>query len=166
MYVARPSWVHDRKTTIRTMRETAYRGRPGPFAAAAAGRAAAASIRSRMRGRAGRNSPAARAAGTRNTAAAGRPYRDTRKIAAGAPTAKPRLPPTEKSDIPVARLSATTQAVDLNPSGWKAAVPRPVNMTAATTHRKPGANGSSAIPTPETRQPRGRRTGNGRRSVT
>jgi hypothetical protein len=57
------------------------------------------------------------------------------------------------------------QAVALNPSGWKAAVPSPVNITKAISHPKLGENGTRAMPMPEIRHPAARRTGNGFRSV-
>ena len=81
------------------------------------------------------------------------------------PKAIPRFPPTENMDIPVARFTDAMQAVALNPSGWKAAVPSPVNMTNATSHANPGEKGTSAIPTPEIRHPRNSRAGKGLRSV-
>ena len=80
--------------------------------------------------------------------------------------AKPRFPPTEKKDIPVARFSDAMQAVALNPSGWNAAVPSPVNMTNATSQPNDGESETSAMPTPEIAHPSGSRSGKGRRSVT
>ena len=165
MKVASPSCVQERKTTMRTMSETAATGRSTRSPKAAGGRAAASAIRRRISGSAGRKSAAAAAAGRSSQEAPCSPWRETRKMAAGAPMANPRFPPTEKSDIPVARLTEAMQAVALNPSGWKAAVPSPVNITKATSHAKPGENGTSAMPIPDTRHPRDKRTGNGFRSV-
>src|SRR5512139_4331222 len=118
-----------------------------------------------MAGRAGRNRSAAMAVGRRRADAPGSPYLETRKIAAGEPMANPRFPPTEKKDIPVARRSDAMQAVALNPSGWNAAVPSPVNMTNATSPANDGENGTRAIPAPEIAHPSGSRIGKGLRSV-
>src|SRR5512139_1781553 len=166
MYVASPSWVQERSTTIRTMRETAYRGRSTASIPFFRRETAADRIRFRMAGSAGRKRNAAAAAGTTRADAAGRPREETRKIAAGAPMANPRFPPTENRDIPVARRSEAMHAVALNPSGWNAAVPSPVNMTNATSHQKVGEWGTSATPIPVTAHPSGIRNGNGLRSVT
>jgi len=93
------------------------------------------------------------------------PCRETSQIAAGPPSAIPMFPPREKRDIPVARFSETMQAVALNPSGWYAAVPSPMNTTKASSHGMEGEKGTSASPAPETSSPSGRRSGSGRRSV-
>jgi hypothetical protein len=165
MYVASPSCVQERRTTIRTMIDTVKNGRSEPSETRARRTVVTEWIFSRIAGIARMHRSAATTAGTSSADAPCRPQRETSRIATGPPMPNPRFPPTEKKDIPVARRSEVMHAVALNPSGWNAAVPRPVNMTKVTSHPTDGANGTSAIPIPEIPNPMGRRNGNGLRSV-
>ena len=43
------------------------------------------------------------------------------------------LPPTENTDMPLARWSPLAYAANFDPSGWNAAVPSPLTTTHRTT---------------------------------
>ena len=57
----------------------------------------------------------------------------TKNDARSGPSAKPTLPPTEKSDMPLARRSPLTKLANLEPSGWYAATPTPETSTPSMT---------------------------------
>ena len=63
------------------------------------------------------------------------------------------LPPTENTDMPLARWSPLAYAANFDPSGWKAAVPSPLTTTHRTTSPYAGAAAASAMPTPATATP-------------
>jgi hypothetical protein len=47
-----------------------------------------------------------------------RPKATTSGVATTGPSAKPRLPPIENADIPLARLAPLAYAANFDPSGW------------------------------------------------
>ncbi|OQC18957.1 MAG: hypothetical protein BWX71_02664 [Deltaproteobacteria bacterium ADurb.Bin072] len=73
--------------------------------------------------------------------------------------AKPRLPPTEKMDMPVTFLSPVKKWAVRNPSGWYEAMPRPLRTTSGRTRAKFEGRASMENPSAAQRHPRGRSRG-------
>ena len=71
-------------------------------------------------------------AGTIRNTVPGRPKATTSTVTSAGPRAKPAVPPSENTLMPVALRSPETAETKRAPSGWKAATPSPLSSTAAT----------------------------------
>ncbi len=94
-------------------------------------------------------------AGAASTGRLSKPQVRTTKSASRGPMANPRLPPTEKMDIPVTFLSPVKKWAVRKPSGWYEAIPRPLRTTSGSTRAKLDGSASIDNPAPAQRQPSG-----------